>query len=130
MGAVSINADDARSLGLLRSTDVSVYHPDRLISDAKKLALTAEPRSEPDLQPSGGPLVGIIDDLLAQRRQRGDLTEYDEQVGLRIKTVFAKSNSFADALERERQVFLDLCGRALTFARIKHMLETGKPLRN
>ena len=130
MGTVSINADDARGLGLLRPTDVTVYHPDRLIWDAKKLALEAKPRPEEPLQMMAGPTAGMVDDLLAQRRSRGDLTEYDEQIGLRIKTVFSKSTSFEDALERERQVFLDLCGRALTLARIRHMLETGKPLRN
>jgi hypothetical protein len=31
---------------------------------------------------------------------------------------------------KERAAFVDLCRHALTHARIRHMLETGKPLRN
>lgn len=129
-GAVSTNADDARTLGLLRPTDVTVYHPDRLISEAKKLALTAEPRSEEPLVAMSGPMPGMIDTALAARRQRGDFTEYDEQIGMKLKTVFSKSTSFEDALERERQVFVELCSKSMTLLRIKHMLENGKPLRN
>jgi 3-hydroxyacyl-CoA dehydrogenase len=129
-GAVSINADDARTLGYLRPSDVTVYHPDRLIHDAKRLALTVEPRPEDPLVVAEGPLSGMIDTLLEQKRGRGEFTEYDEQIGLKIKTVFSKSTSLEDALERERQVFLDLCSRSVTTLRIKHMLETGKPLRN
>jgi 3-hydroxyacyl-CoA dehydrogenase len=30
----------------------------------------------------------------------------------------------------ERQVFIELCQTEKTVARIRHMLETGKPLRN
>ena len=36
----------------------------------------------------------------------------------------------ARLLELEREVFIELCGRPQTQARIKHMLATGKPLRN
>ncbi len=129
-GAVSASADDARALGYLRETDVTCYHPDRLIYDAKLLALEVEPRPEEPLVHLPGPLGGMIDDMLANRLRSGDITEYDEQIGLKIKTVFVKSTSFEDGCERERQMFLDLCGRALTLLRIKHMLENGKPLRN
>lgn len=129
-GAVSISADDARGLGYMRATDVTCYHPDRLIYDAKLLALEAEPKPEEPLVHLPGPLGGMIDDMLAHRLRSGEITEYDEQIGLKIKTVFVKSTSFDDGCERERQMFLDLCGRALTLLRIKHMLENGKPLRN
>jgi 3-hydroxyacyl-CoA dehydrogenase len=129
-GVVATNADEARLLGYLRPTDVVVYHPDRLIHDAKHLALKAEPRVEEELVPMAGPLSGMIDTLLSQRRQRGEFTEYDEQIGLKLKTVFSKASSFDDALERERQMFLDLAGRQMTILRIKHMLDNGKALKN
>jgi 3-hydroxyacyl-CoA dehydrogenase len=35
-----------------------------------------------------------------------------------------------DLLDLERQGFLELCGMPATQARIAHMLQTGKPLRN
>jgi 3-hydroxyacyl-CoA dehydrogenase len=129
-GVVSSNADDARGLGYLRPTDVTIYHPDRLIYDAKKLALDVKALEEEPLMPAGGPLPGMIDTLLEQKRTKGDITEYDEQIGLKIKSVFSKATSFEEAIERERQVFMDLCGKSFTLARIRHMLESGKPLRN
>jgi 3-hydroxyacyl-CoA dehydrogenase len=33
-------------------------------------------------------------------------------------------------LDLEREAFLSLCGEPLTLARIQHMLQKGKPLRN
>jgi 3-hydroxyacyl-CoA dehydrogenase len=33
-------------------------------------------------------------------------------------------------LDLEREAFLSLCGEQKTLARVQHMLETGKPLRN
>jgi 3-hydroxyacyl-CoA dehydrogenase len=33
-------------------------------------------------------------------------------------------------LELEREAFLSLCGEEKTKARIQHMLQAGKPLRN
>ena len=35
-----------------------------------------------------------------------------------------------DILDLEREAFLSLCGNPQTQARIQHMLEKGKPLRN
>jgi 3-hydroxyacyl-CoA dehydrogenase len=129
-GAVSSNADEARTLGYLRPTDITSYHPDRLIHDAKLVAMSVSPRPEEPLVHMAGPLGGMIDALLADRLKSGDITEYDEQIGLRLKTIFVKSSSFEDGLERERQMFLELCAKNLTLLRIKHMLENGKPLRN
>ena len=35
-----------------------------------------------------------------------------------------------DLLDLEREAFLSLCGEPNTQARMQHMLQTGKPLRN
>jgi 3-hydroxyacyl-CoA dehydrogenase len=129
-GAVSTTADEARQLGYLRPSDVTCYHPDRLIHDAKLLALSASPREEEAWAQLPGPIGGMIDDMLAQRLKSGDITEYDEQIGHRLKTVFVKPTSYSDGCERERQMFGELCSKNLTLLRIKHMLENGKPLRN
>ncbi|MFX8246797.1 hypothetical protein ABTL56_19945, partial [Acinetobacter baumannii] len=77
-----------------------------------------------------GPLTGMIDRMMLQARSRGTITEYDESIGQKIKSVFSKTESYEDACERERTEFAELCFRALSQARIKHMLENGKPLRN
>ncbi len=130
LGAVSSNVDEAAKRGLLRGTDVTVYHPDRLLSEAKRLALEATPLTLPEWRNPEGPLAGMIDRLQQEAKARGDLTAHDEVIGDKVKSVFAKSDSFENALERERQGFLELLHYGLTIARIRHMLETGKPMRN
>jgi 3-hydroxyacyl-CoA dehydrogenase len=129
-GAVAGNADSARVLGYLRPTDVTVYHPDRLFTEAKKLVLLTQPWSRPAFGKVEGPLTGMIDRAQEEAAKRNKLTEYDQTIGEKVKAVFSKSTSYDDALEMERREFVDLCGRALTHARIRHMLETGKPMRN
>ncbi len=129
-GSVGNNADHARSLGIIRPTDITIYHPDRLIGDAKRLVLTALPTARPAWRTPDGPMTGMIERLMQEARTAGRMSEYDEVIGNKIKQVYAKSESYEDALERERAEFLELCFRALTQARIKHMLENGKPLRN
>ena len=47
LGAVAPTADHARVLGYLRATDVTVYHPDRLLYEAKRLAMTSMPSPRP-----------------------------------------------------------------------------------
>jgi class 3 adenylate cyclase len=77
-----------------------------------------------------GPVGGMIDRMQEEMKARGEISDYDETIGDKIKAVFAKPTSFEEALEAERTEFRDLLHHALTIARIKHMLEHGKPLRN
>jgi 3-hydroxyacyl-CoA dehydrogenase len=72
----------------------------------------------------------MIDQMLAGLHGREDMSEYDETIGAKLRQIVARSTSYEDALSRERSEFLDLCGRSFTQARIRHMVETGKPLRN
>ena len=129
-GEISTSADQARSLGYLRSDDRTVYHPDRLYSEAKRVALASRPVKRPEWAAMVGPLIGMIDRDLDSASHRGDFSEYDLTVGHKIKQIFGRSKSYDESLTKERAEFLDLCGRSFTLARIKHMRETGKPLRN
>jgi len=129
-GAISSCADDARTLGYLRREDVTAYHTDRLITDAKALALKVEPESIPDWADVTGPFLGMAEQGLRELQGHGDLSDYDVQIGDKIKSVFGRSSSYADALDRERHAFVELAKEGLTLARMRHMLETGKPLRN
>lgn len=129
-GTIAPTPDNARTLGYLRPSDVTVYHPDRLITEAKRIALDAAPIPRPAWATVAGPLVGMIDRGLGEARKKNELTEYDEVIGHKIKQIFARSASYEEALQKERVEFLDLCDNALTLARIRHMVDTGKPLRN
>lgn len=129
-GDVSINADQGRGLGYVRATDVTEYHPERLITTARELALTVEPAPRPAWHVPVGPIAGMIDRAQDELVEKGTLSDYDRQIGDRIKAVFAKATSYDDALLKERTLFIELTQKALTQARIRHMMETGKPLRN
>ena len=67
----------------------------------------------------------------------GYLSEYDAHLGAKLATVICGGDVPAgtlrteqDFLDLELEAFLSLCGEEKTMARIMHMLETGKPLRN
>lgn len=129
-GAVAANADEARIFGYLRPTDLTAYHPDSILMSAKQAALSVKPASRPAWAVFEGPLNGQIDRELEEMHRRGELSDYDKTIADRIRFVFAKATSYEHALELERKEFLDLCAKALTHARIQHMLSTNKPLRN
>lgn len=129
-GTISNSADHARVLGYLRQTDLTCYHPDRLISEAKRVAMTAGRAMRPNWHTPEGPIGGMIDRELEEGRRQGLFSDHDKLIGDKIKIIFAKALSYEDALRHERSEFEDLCKKALTHARIKHMLENGKPLRN
>ena len=129
-GEVSANADHAHRLGYLRPQDQTSYHPDRLIWDAKNLARTVEPVTRPNWNPLVGPVAGKIEQGLGQAKRLGHLSDYDEKIGERIKHVMTKAPTYEAALSRERHEFLDLCTKALTQARIRHMIQHKTPLRN
>jgi len=129
-GTIAANADEARKIGYLREGDVTQYGADRLIFDAKRLAATVEPTSLQTWVNPEGPVNGMVDRAQEELIAKGELSEFDEIIGDKLKMVCGKSQSFEQALGLERQEFEELCRQPLTHARIKHMLETGKPLRN
>ena len=128
-GVASTSAEGARDLGYLRPSDAIEHHPDALATRAIAEARTpGEPRA--GWLPVVGPVAGLIDSGLEAGRRSGKINDYDATIGARIKAVFTQSATFDEALWRERREFMDLCHRAPTVARIRHMLSTGKPLRN
>lgn len=129
-GFTSACADAARKVGVMLPSDRTCYHPDRLLEEAKQAALKVEPRPDNSWDVPAGPLGGMIDQAQDNLKSKGDFSSHDELIGDKIKHVFAKATSRDDALRVERVGFEDLCKNGLTAARIKHMLDTGKPLRN
>lgn len=129
-GAVTTNAYEGFDLGYLRSTDIIASHPDRLISDAKALALNLVVTEAPRWEMPEGPLVGIVDQVVADLRTKPDWAPYDEHVCEAIKWTMTKPTSWKEALVREREEFVKLCQHGNTALRVQHMLVSGKPLRN
>lgn len=129
-GTIVDNAVVAKEVGLLREGDVIEVHPDRLLRTAIDLAAENRPVEVPSWLPSAGPLVGMIDHQVAALKAKGEFTNHDAVIAEKVKQVFVKASSEADSLEKERRGFVDLCRSPLTAARIRFMLESGKPLRN
>jgi 3-hydroxyacyl-CoA dehydrogenase len=126
---------------ILRESDGITMNRDRLLADAKAkaLALAKEykpPKSEPISLPgpTGAAAMGLaLDDL----RHQGKATEYDMVVAGKLAHVLSGGDT--DVIEEitedrltalEREAFQALIREPRTLARIEHMLETGKPLRN
>ncbi len=139
---VSSSAADARHLGLLRDGDVVTMNRERLLGDAKTLALllaenyaSGAPRQ--DIKVGGDSTFALLKLGLYMARQGDYITEYDSLVGEKLAFVLSGGRSTGEQtvseqylLDLEREAFLSLCGRPETQQRMQHMLKTGKPLRN
>ncbi len=126
-GYMAPNAVDARLHGFLRQSDEVCFHPDMLITKARELALRVEPLVAPAWKVMPPFTAGMVDEKL---RETEGLTPYDVLIGEQLKHCMVKATSYEDCLRLERERFVQLCQRPETKARIGHMLESGKPLRN
>jgi 3-hydroxyacyl-CoA dehydrogenase len=139
---VSMSAEEAKDLGLLeRSTPVSM-NADRLIADAKALALAIAPRYVPgvprgDIKVAGDAAYALLKLGVWTARQGEYISDHDCLIGEKLAYVLAGGRLAGEQLvseqyllDLEREAFLSLCGTAKTQERIAAMLKTGKPLRN
>ncbi len=142
LAKVSTSADDAQQLGLLHKLDVVSMNADRLIEDAKFLALSLAPTYSPgeprmDIQLSGEAGYSRLKLGLWSMRQGGYATNHDVAVGEKLARVLTGGPltgtpvvTEQQMLDFEREAFLSLLGTRATQQRMAHMLKTGKPLRN
>ena len=142
-GKVSTSGADAKRIGYLRDTDLITMNRERLIADAKALALerVREGYQRPAPRtavPVGGENVLAALKLgvhLAERAAR--ISEYDAHIGRKLAWILA-GGSLPNAtavseqylLDLEREAFLSLLGERKTQERIQYTLKTGKTLRN
>jgi 3-hydroxyacyl-CoA dehydrogenase len=142
LAKVSTSAEEARSWGYLRPTDRVVTNPDRLIAEARRSAIGlvaggyVPPRPRTVKVP-GATGRAAIELYLYQMRGGGFATDHDLTVGRKLAWVltggdvpWGTSRSEQDLLDLERETFLSLAGTKESQARMQHMLEKGKPLRN
>lgn len=138
---VAKSAAEAKELLFFRPTDGITMNRYRLLADAKAKALSlvenyAPPAAPEFILPGETARVGLemaVDGFY----RRGMATSYDRVVAGALGEVLSgngadvtKVLSEDDVLELERQAFAKLIRNPGTLARIEHMLETGKPLRN
>ncbi|HXA78302.1 MAG TPA: 3-hydroxyacyl-CoA dehydrogenase/enoyl-CoA hydratase family protein [Candidatus Acidoferrales bacterium] len=139
---VSISAEEARSLGYLRPSDLISMNRDRQIADAKQSALAMvragyHPPAPAEIRVLGEEFLALAK-LAVHIMIRGEYaTEYDGVVARKLAYILAGGGITAAQsvpeqyiLDLEREAFVSLCGERKTQERIAHTLKTGKPLRN
>jgi len=140
---VSTSAAGARALGYLQDVDTVSMNRDRLLNDAKMLALerVREGYRKPAISPTipvGGEDVRAALNLGVHLAWRGGrISDHDAVVGRKLAWILAGGSlphairvSEQYLLDLEREAFLSLCGERKTQERIQYTLKTGKTLRN
>jgi 3-hydroxyacyl-CoA dehydrogenase len=138
----SKSAAHAKELLFLRPGDGITMNRDRLLADAKARALKLADNYEPPKPPLGFRLPGAAGKLAFAMaaedfHRRGIATDHDVVVADALAVVLSggpadlvDTVSEDQMLALERAAFMRLIRSAGTLARIEHLLETGKPLRN
>jgi 3-hydroxyacyl-CoA dehydrogenase len=139
----STSAPEARRLGYLKDVDSWTMNRDRLVFDAKQLALKRvqegyRPPVRPTQIPVGGDAVRATLDLGVHLAWRaGRISDHDAVIGRKLSWILAGGSlphaakvSEDRLLDLEREAFLSLCGERKTLERIQYTLKTGKTLRN
>jgi 3-hydroxyacyl-CoA dehydrogenase len=139
---VSTSAEDARKLGLLHRSDNISMNPERLVGDAKALALTLAPNYAPgaprtDIRVGGQAALAGLKLGVWTLRQGGYISDHDVVIAEKLAYILSggpltgeQAVSEQYLLDLEREAFLSLCSMPKTQERMQYMLKTGKPLRN
>ena len=144
MARVSTSAEEARRLGYLSARDSISMNRDRLIADAKQLALDqvklgyrpVKPRE--DIRVLGQSAFTKMKLGLHLMRRAEYVSDHDVVVGTQLAKVLSGGGEFTSPqlvseqylLDLEREAFVSLCGQKKTVERMQYMLKKGKPLRN
>jgi len=138
---VAKSAAEATEMGLFRASDAITMNKDRLLADAKAKALAlAENYVAPEDQEISLPGEtgrASLEMALHDLALKGMATPHDQVVaGALAKmltggdTDMTETLSEKDLLKLEREYFMSLARTNGSLARMEHMLDTGKPLRN
>jgi 3-hydroxyacyl-CoA dehydrogenase len=139
---VSTSAAHARQLGYLRDYDAVSMNRERLMADAKAIALERVRegywRPEPEPVLVGGDSVEAALKLGVHLAWRaGRISDHDATIGRALARIVAGGSlphrtmvTESHLLDLEREAFLRLCGERKTLERMQHTLKTGKTLRN
>ncbi|HEY48810.1 MAG TPA: 3-hydroxyacyl-CoA dehydrogenase [Dehalococcoidia bacterium] len=143
MAKVSTCAREALELDYLRPHDMITMNQDHLLYDAKQsaLALAREgyrpPRPRNEIRVTGRTGRAILELIVYLMRGGEYITDHDAHIAKKLAYVLTGGDVDQDTLvteeyllDLEREAFLSLCGEEKTQARMKHMLETNRPLRN
>ena len=139
---VAKSAFEARELMLLRPTDGITMNRDRLLADAKARALAMvegyAPAEAKPLRLPGASGMAALKMAVEGAARLGKATPHDEVVCAHLAETLTggkRADHTADTTEDQVRAlevkgFMALLKTDATLARVEHMLETGRPLRN
>ncbi len=142
LGEVAVSAEQARQWGFLRPTDRLTLDSERLIADAKKVALGLvaagyKPPRRRTVKLPGSTGRGALEQFLYSMREGGFASDHDVLMGKKLGHVLCGGDvpwgtelTEQQLLDLEREAFVSLCGEKKTQERMQHMLQKGKVLRN
>ncbi len=143
LAKVATSGLEAQDLGYLRATDRIVFNQRYLIGEAKREVLRlvgagyTPPPSEKQCYALGREGLALLRVGVYQLAQGGYATTYDQVIADKLAYVLCggdlSSPQWVDEeyiMGLERALIIELAHDPRTLARAKHMLETGKPLRN
>jgi len=150
MAKVGTSAEECRDLGFLRREDGISMNRDRLVADAKEVALALvragynppaaswqEGAQTTQIKVLGEQFLSAAKMMIHLLQRGGYASAHDAHVARKLANILAGGSLSAPqmvseqyVLDLEREAFLSLCGEKKTQERIAHTLKTGKPLRN
>jgi len=141
VATVAKSAEQAKDLLFLRPHDEVVMNRDRVLAAAKARALAlAEGYRAPQPQPlelPGRAGAAALDMAVDAFAKAGKASRHDRVVATALARVLTGGDadlldelSGEDVRALEREQFMALIRHPDTLARVEHMLETGRPLRN
>ncbi len=138
---VAKSAAEAKEMLFLRPTDGITMNRDRLLADAKARALAMVESHQPivpiTLRLPGATGRAALALAVEAQKALGRVTPHDEVVCAHLAetltggdTDHTEETTEQAVLALERRSFMALLRTPATLARVEHMLETGRPLRN
>ncbi|MEW8605343.1 MAG: 3-hydroxyacyl-CoA dehydrogenase/enoyl-CoA hydratase family protein [Candidatus Thiodiazotropha sp.] len=142
MGKVATSAIQAKAFGFLRESDLVVMNRHELLhaAIAQVRALDAanyRPPLETPIRAGGRAAIANFKAAMTNMHAGGFISDYDMKIGNFVAEALCGGAVDAGTelpeswyLRYEREGFRTLLKNTKTHARVKHMLDTGKPLRN
>lgn len=142
MAKVSTSAAEALDLGYLRPTDRIIMNRDHLVWAARETVLELDRLGYTPPQPARIPVVGpdgraVLEYAVYAMHNGGYASEHDVFITRHVARVLTGGDLPAGSvateeylLALEREAFLALARQPKSQARMAHVLQTGKPLRN
>lgn len=140
---VSLSAEEARAMKIIRSNDRISVNVDRQLADGKAAVLDMAaagytmPIQANDIKVQGRTGLALFLAGVHGMREGNHITEHDAKIATKIAHVMCGGDltspqqvSEQYLLDLEREAFVSLCGERKTLERIQAVITGGKPFRN